>query len=111
MAVSAFKIPRTAGSWSVLRFAITGVKAPSTLRVLSLEQPVRIRRTRIPARSPRLRFMEGKCSFLGDTAVARNPIRYRWLPSTRRLWGVGLGAMEMSLRVAQHREKLLRSFA
>src|SRR5262245_29880035 len=67
-AVSAFEIPRTGGCMSEPRFTITGVYAPSTLSSLSFEQPVRIARTKIPAQSPRWPFMEGKCSFLGDTA-------------------------------------------
>src|SRR5437868_8265642 len=68
-AVSAFTSPRTGGSRSELTFSITGPYAPSTLRVFFFEQPVRIASTKIPAQSPRWRFMEGKYSFLGDTAV------------------------------------------
>src|SRR5258705_13565739 len=94
MAVSVFTSPRTGGSGADLRFSITGEKAPSTLSVLSFfEQPVRIKKTKIPVQSPRWRFMEGKCSFLGDTAVtAANPIKLRGLPATPRLGGARLPA-------------------
>src|SRR5882672_1927893 len=113
MAVSVFTSPRTGGSGADLKFSITGEKAPSTLSFLSVfEQPVRIKNTKIPAWSPRWRFMEGKCSFLGDTAVtAGNRIRIWGLPSTRRLGGVRLRAEKMRLGVAQRGEEPGRCLA
>src|SRR5678816_1575240 len=111
-AVSALTSPRTGGWRSEARFSITGEYAPSTLRVLSFEQPVRIAKTKIPTQSPRWRFMEGKCSFLGDTAVpAGNPIRSGGIPSTRRLGRVGLHAQVMGLRLAQGGEEGGRGLA
>src|SRR5262245_20302427 len=77
---------------------MTGAYEPTTLvTLLELEQPWRLSRRESPAASTRTHFMEGRSSFLGDTAVVDGTLpicavpRQRQAPGARARGGCGRG--------------------
>src|SRR6266850_2054274 len=108
MAVSWLATPRTAGSWSAATPVMIGEKTPASLidPVGFLAQPERTRRRQAPAHNPRIHFIKGKNSFLGDTAVVCPNGTKRTDPASTGAFGrPKLGVSPLGL--AQDREKFL----